>query len=363
MVSAQLLEGTSQPAHELRCTAPWEHRHRARQPILTRDGRVYGYELSYRDCPTSARAPGDLVYESLTDDAHLFIDMDDGLGRGPVPVLPNGRSVVEVAGSVRATPIVVRSLELLRQCGVSIALDDFQFDACSLPLLRHVDYVKVDIQACSGRLDEIVRRVEPYNLPLIGDKVETHAEVARCWELGFNLFQGNYFAAPDPQNVARIDVAALGLAPLITELQDPELSARELRTCWASLERRLKSCGNKSAELFVLAAIRGRLCQALGESTGEFPPNELLILGLLSVLDAVLDKPMQTLVAELPLAPRLSAALCADEFSALGRILNQARAYAAADWAALDPMTPDQERRLSRAYTEAVLDGAGATAA
>jgi c-di-GMP-related signal transduction protein len=99
------------------------------------------------------------------------------------------------------------------------------------------------------------------------------------------------------------------------------------------------------------------MCQAFGESTGEFPPRLLYILGLLSVLDAVLDKAMRTLVSELPFAPCLSAALCAEESSALGRILRQARAYAAADWAALDPMTTEQERRLSRAYTEAVLHG------
>jgi EAL and modified HD-GYP domain-containing signal transduction protein len=224
-----------------------------------------------------------------------------------------------------------------------------------------VDYVKVDVRASSARLDEIVRGVEPYNLPLIGDNVETHADVSRCWELGFNLFQGNYFAAPDPVRVACIDVAALGLAPLIVALQEPHLSAADLDSCWAMLRRQLQTAVKKPLELFALAAIRGRLCQAFGPCAGEFEPNELYVLGLLSVLDAVLDKPMPILVNQLPLTPRLSAGLCADESSALGRTLSQARAYAAGDWAALAPMTSDTERHLARAYAETLLPRGGAT--
>jgi len=349
-----------------------DYRNFVRQPILTRDGRVYGYKLIYRESafgggansanPQGARrAPTDMACGALDDNAHMFIDMDDGLAGGPVPVLPNGRSVVEVAGSVNATPAMVGSLELLRQCGVSIALDDFQIQPRALPLLRHVDYVKVDVQACSGQLDEIVRRVEPYNLPLIGDRVETHEEVARCWELGFNLFQGTYFAAPDPRRAACIDVGALGLAPLILELQEHHQSAEEVDYCWERLQWRLQTQANKPLELFTLATIRGRMSQAIGAFAGELEPNELYILGLLSVLDAVLDKPMRILVTELPLTPRLSAALCADESCALGRILSQARAYAAGDWAALGSLTADQGMHLSRAYTEAVLSRGGAT--
>ena len=350
-----------------------DHRNLVRQPILTRDGRVYGYKLIYRDAAFDGgggadaangrglrRAPMDLACGALDDHAHVFIDMDDGLGGGPAPVLPNGRSGVEVVGSANATPAMVGSLELLRQCGVSIALDDFQIQPHCLPLLRHVDYVKVDVQACSGRLDEIVRCVEPYNLPLIGDRVETHDEVARCWELGFNLFQGNYFAAPDPRRAACIDVGALDLAPLILELQEHHVSAEDLDSSWESLQWRLRTLVKKPLELFTLAKIRGRLCQAIGACAGDFEPNELYILGLLSVLDAVLDKPMRILVTELPLTPRLSAALCADESSELGRTLSQARAYAAGDWAALGPLAADRGMHLSRAYAESVLSRGGA---
>ncbi len=71
---------------------------------------------------------------------------------------------------------------------------------------------------------------------------------------------------------------------------------------WASLLLLSRLGERKSAELLLLALVRGRMCQLLGARQKKLSPNELFTAGVLSVLDAPLDREMEIVVSGLPLA-------------------------------------------------------------
>jgi c-di-GMP phosphodiesterase len=381
----------------------------ARQPIMTKDGRVLGYELLYRGSAigdsTAATVKSARVLcealstpglDGLTGDAHMFVNFGQALLTTDVPLLlPAGRGVVEIIEDVEPTRTILETLDKIRRAGVGIALDDFQFQKPLIPLLAYANFVKVDILQSAHELDELVERLKTYQVPMIAEKVETHEQLQRCWDLGFHLFQGYFFARPEPMQAKSIASSQMTLVSLIMDLQNPDLEAEELAQVigrdlglthrilklsnsaayrrqrpvasiadavvllgrdtvsqWASLLVMTQLAERKPLELFALALIRGRLCQVLGEASHQFAPGELYTVGLLSVLDALLDRPMKTLVNELPLAVSLRDALCGIS-SPLRDILQKAIAYETANWGALGELTVDEEARLAAAYAGA----------
>jgi EAL and modified HD-GYP domain-containing signal transduction protein len=95
------------------------------------------------------------------------------------------------------------------------------------------------------------------------------------------------------------------------------------------------------------------MCQALGAAHRELGSSELFTVGLLSVLDALLDRPMQDLVAELPLSQLLRDALCGQSSSRLGVVLRRTIAHEGANWSDLGPLTAEEETRLMKTYVNA----------
>lgn len=123
---------------------------------------------------------------------------------------------------------------------------------------------------------------------------------------------------------------------------------------WASLLLMARLATHKPRELLNMALVRARLCQKIGESITELEPNVLFTAGLLSVLDALLDKPMATVVTELPLGDNLRDALLGQSTSKLAITLRRAIACETGQWNALAADEQGVAASLLDAYVDAL---------
>ncbi|MEQ8857734.1 MAG: HDOD domain-containing protein [Pseudomonadales bacterium] len=341
----------------------------ARQPIYDSGLRVAGYELLFRDgdCGRAEFVDGDRATSEVVSSGVIDIGLSNLVGAHPAFIntsrrfldgdlpLPDHRQqiVLEVLEDVRVDSALIARLEALSQAGYRIALDDFVYGPDSDALLAVADYVKLDVQALSAaQLADHVARVRAHSSRLIAEKVETYDMLAACRELGFDLYQGFFFCRPRVISGTRPETNRLAVLQLITRLQDPEAGIEELErlvSCdpalcyrllkyinsaycgvraevtsirqalimvgtsrlrgWATLLLMSRLSDGKPSELITTALIRARFCELLGGDDGAHDANQYFTVGLLSVLDALLDVPMSAVVDELPLDAEVCRAL------------------------------------------------------
>ena len=342
----------------------------ARQPVFDRDLKVAGYELLFRGGPTREAfvvnpegATASVVLNSFTE-----IGLDRIVGSHPAWVnvtrefvlsglaetVPPGQIVYEIVEDELIDPAFIAALADLKQAGYQLALDDFQYTPPAEPLLEFVDVVKLDLLTLGREgLAEHVALLRPYGVTIVAEKLESHADHAYCAELGCDLFQGFFFR--EPELLSNLGVAAnrVSLMHLVAALQDPAVGLPELERLighdltlsfrllryinsaffgllcevrsigqalallgvenlkrWATLSV-LISIERKPPELMLTALIRARFCELAGARLSLAPPGELFTLGLFSVIDALMDSTMESVLDSIPFPKDMSQALIA----------------------------------------------------
>lgn len=187
----------------------------ARQPIVDRNQRLHAFELLFR----GSRGPNgelddqkataavllaaitDLGWENLGCGMPLFVNVDERfLFSELVDVAPAELTTIELLEDIRPTPEVRAAAQSLAARGFRIALDDFVPGGPHESLLDVADIVKVDVlQVDRVELPLLVARLRARGILTVAEKVEDEAAYAACWEAGFDLFQGYYFARPEPR--------------------------------------------------------------------------------------------------------------------------------------------------------------------
>lgn len=361
----------------------------ARQPLLDRRRAVAAYELLYRHDAAGVGADGAEATSRVLLGALAQVGLDTLAGSLPVLInfsedllpiadgelLPPSRVIVEVLESVAATPRVLDALTRLKRAGVRIALDDFRWSPAVQPLLELADFVKLDVLACGDDLPAEVERASARGLPWIAEKVETQEQERRCLELGCLWLQGYYLFRPQAVHGRRLESNQLTLMQLISTLQEPDVGAariadvverdvaltyRVLRLAsgighgvrapprtvahaivalgldvlrqWATVLALARLAPDKPPEILRIALARARCCERLGARISTQPPERLFMLGLLSVLDAMLDQPMAEAVAGLSLPDDLQTALCGGHVRGLSEVLTSVLAYERGEW-------------------------------
>jgi c-di-GMP phosphodiesterase len=385
----------------------------ARQPIYDRELRVEAYELLFRADATATgavmtdgdRATSEVFSSSVVDlgldrivgTQSAFINVTARFLRGELP-LPesHGRIVLEVLEDVPIDEVLVARLTELSRRGYRLALDDFVFRPGCEALLPLAEFVKLDVLSLDdAALADYVTRLRPYGARLIAEKVETHELMARCADLGFDLFQGYFFCRPKIITGRRPDASRLTVLQLLARVQDPEVGLDELEQLvsrdpaisyrllryinsaycavpvevtsirqalvlvgtrqirdWATLLLMSRLSDGKPSELIVTALIRARLCEQHGQAVG-LERAQCCTVGLLSVLDALLDLPMPDVVQQLPLDEYTRGALRGDA-GVLGDVLRQVIAYEQGRFSEVE--APE---RLAAAYLDAVVWAGG----
>lgn len=219
----------------------------ARQPILNRGQRLVGYELLFRDAHTGTAAgitdqaeatatviahASELGMEHVVGDQMAFVNVDDvGLMSDFIRFLPNDKVILEILESVKATPDVLDRIRELKQAGFRFALDDVIGASEDVQKLQPLcDVIKVDIQDMrAGTLPALARVLKNPRQKLLAEKVETVEEFRQCMDLGFEYFQGYYFARPVILSGKKISPSQRSVLHLL-ELLDADASSHEIES-------------------------------------------------------------------------------------------------------------------------------------
>jgi len=389
-------------------------RYMARQPILDLRGKVYGYELLLRSGPEAGfQGDNNLATRAMLDNTVLF-GFEKLTGGLPgfvnctaesltgelVDVLPPQLTVLAILDTVEATPEVLEACRKLKAQGYRIALDNFEWKPRLQTLLELADYVKVDFANSSvvGR-QEIFRRLLGKKTVLVAEKVESPQEYQQAREEGFTLFQGYYFCRPVLLKNRSIPSNQLFHIQILKQLHDEPMDFRKLselvkldasltyrllrlvnspmcaiRQEVRSIETALLAVGeenfrhiatlaiaselntNQPAEILRMAFVRGRFCELAAEQCA-LAPGEQYLLGLLSLLPAMLRVAMDELTPSLPLREPIRQALHGTN-NRERRLLDWLEYHEAGCWPACDAIVRSNslnQNLMVQHYAEAVL--------
>ena len=365
----------------------------ARQPILDLAGRVYGYELLYRSSADAASctADGDTAGARTLSDAVLALGLDvltNGrlafmnftrslIMNGAATLLPPTSMVIEVLENIEIDQELIQACRSLHARGFALALDDFVPGSPAEEIIPYASFVKVDVLAIpANERKKLAARLVPRGIRMIAEKVETAEIVQEARGHGYRLFQGYYFCKPKTFAASALPgrhLAYLGLLGALNrddlgvdELEDlvkhdVSLSFRVLRSVnsWlyglrhevTSIRHALVLLGidqiRKWASVWVLAGLnttgtqetvnvailRARCCELIGDQiAGTEEGQNFFLLGLCSLLDVVLGRPMKDALAEMPLTAAINDALLGEP-NQPRYVLDAVLAYEQGKWA------------------------------
>ncbi|MBH93240.1 HDOD domain-containing protein [Idiomarina sp.] len=367
----------------------------ARQPILTRDQKVYGYELLFRDSNSNSfpnidpnEATSKLLLEqhllgdiqTLCMGKQAFINFHARTLLNDFPSFLNARTVwVELLETVGVDAPLLEACSSTTSKGYRIALDDHDFDGQWDPVIPMINMVKVDIQEQGLNLESKIRFFKEKGIPLLAERVETYDEFERCLELGFDYFQGFFFEKPQVVQQKSLSPNRISKLTLLSEVHKKELDLNTIRqiieqdlSLTFSLLKLVNSAlygGRKKIEniqhalvylgdaeirrfvtLVVLANVsagqpeeltiksvtRARFMELVTvEILNEKHRSSAFLAGMLSLLDIILGVPMDDVLKQLPLSSEITKGLKSRE-GVWGYLLQMTEIYERGEWDALD---------------------------
>lgn len=366
----------------------------ARQPIFDRNRKVWAYELLFRSDAAAEHYDGaepSSATQQVISHGLLSIGWDKmlrgkygciNLGRDMLlqdlySSLPPGQTIIDLTEDIVADEEVLEAVRGMRDRGYRIALDDFRPGPRMDALVELADLVKVEIDTPREQQEGMLRDLHARGIRVVSEKVETDADFHWALRAGYDYFQGNFFACPVVMQGTEIPAVKMQCLRLIQEAhrdeldftrltalisQDVSLSYKLLRYAnsarfgrqgkihsirralvvlgeygirkWIAIAALPAIANDKPSELITQSLVRGRFCELLGQASGQGVEDQAFLVGLFSMLDALLDRPLDDTLEELGLAPSLDSVLRgrAPEDSVLNRIYSLVRRYEAADW-------------------------------
>ena len=364
----------------------------ARQPILDRHESVVGYALRYRPLTPSGQLDG---LETSTVSVIVGALVEIGLGKlvgerpayvevtpqlldyvGQLPVSPE-RVVLELAATSHVDADLLRAVRDVVDAGFQIAIVGVIPAGDGEALWRLASAVKLDCRVLAGggeEVNDLLVGLRKRGLRLIAEAVDTREQYEAMRALGFDAYQGQYFAAPRSIRETVAPTHRLGALVSLTQgevgvsiedlerliCEDPGLSYRFVRLANSafyggrspvgSIRQALMRLGATAVSQWIMlfalsnmtdqpqhllnvAVHRARLCELLAREQPDAVAERAFSAGLFSVLDALLGRPMSELIAELGLDDRLATAIT-DHRGPEGRILAAVVAYERGDFAA-----------------------------
>lgn len=343
----------------------------ARQPILDRHLNLYAYELLFRQGSDVNQSDvgminGDLAtshvinntflefgIERVLGDKRGFINLTHAFLTGRIPLPFDKEAVVlEILEDITVDDEVIAAVQNLSDQGYTIALDDFIYHDDLKPLIDIADIIKIDLLALTDQeLIEHVQLLKTYNVKLLAEKVETSAQYQHCMDLGFDYFQGYFFCKPtviDDKPLPENKIASL---KILSELQREDISTDEVESLIKqdlTLSFKLLRCINSAAfalpkrveslrqavlflgtntikswaaiialanvespssqQVLYLALVRAKMAEKLAS---DFNCNNetAFMLGLFSLANVMFNKPLGTILQQLPLSEPIKIAL------------------------------------------------------
>ncbi|HKU43341.1 MAG TPA: HDOD domain-containing protein [Polyangiales bacterium] len=394
----------------------------ARQPIFECDRTLAGYELLFRSGAANIFPAGvdpDKASKEIIGQTLSVFGLDALVGtklayvnvtrrvllEGTYACLPASRLVLELLENMRPDPETLAACSAAKAAGYMIALDDYVAQPELAGFLPLCDVIKVDFRSADAeKRRAIAERYAGTAQRLLAEKIETEEDFANARELGFSYFQGFFFCRPEIVSRQDIPVSKLVYLQFLSELnrreldfkrieqiikQDVALSVKLLRYLkaaafgwrteitsikqalgmlgerpfrrWASILVMASLSSDRPAELLSTCLVRARFCEQLAPELG-FQARDLdfFVLGLFSLMDAVVGRPLQELLSDVALPADLMEALVpTGKTNRVGDALALVIAYERADWETVDALSSrlglaNSLITLPRCYQEAL---------
>lgn len=365
----------------------------ARQPIFDRQKKLVAYELLFRDGFANAfpnvdsnEATERLVENSefssgidaLTANNKAFINFTERAICSQLPqVLPKNSIVVELLETVQPTDEVYDAVVALKEQGYTVALDDFEYDARWARFMPHIDIIKMDFRLMSvPQIKQQMKSHQGFEGQYLAEKLESYDEFNQSYELGFDYFQGYFFAKPEiiqrrslsvsqkvylellekvtaeqynPDEIAHIVERDTGVSFKLLRFVNSAFFAR--RSKITSLKQAVVRLGQEEVKKFVaiiataslgetkpneltrLSITRARFCEQLALKDKRYgaEPGAAFLSGLLSKLDAMMDDELSKILDHIHAGPTILQALI-EKRGAISFFLATAAAIERIDW-------------------------------
>ncbi|OZS43674.1 EAL and HDOD domain-containing protein [Photobacterium sanguinicancri] len=389
----------------------------ARQPILNKDKVTIGYELLFRDGPENSfpnicdeTATNRLLIDNffssgsnqVTGGKRGFVNFPHASLIQRVPLLfPKKSFIIEILETCEPNDELLEAVIELNQKGYTLALDDFIPSPEWKRFIPYIHIIKFDIRVTPiEKCMLFIRLHKTIKIKYLAEKVETYEEFVRAKDAGFDFFQGYFFSKPEMLQRKSLSPSSLTTLRLYQEICQSEVDYNKIEEIIAtdvSLsykllrhvngmfvirakpissfkqalvylgEERLRrfitfvatshALENKPQSLYNLSLQRAQFCERLGaRSPLNISSNQAFLMGLFSLLDSLLDQPLNELLLLLPLSSEIKEALL-DHTGSLGMLLKLAMAYDTADWDSVNQCTSAlklKESDVADAYMSSV---------
>ena len=364
----------------------------ARQPILDRYEKIFAYELLFRNGNETnyTSLDGDRATVDVISHSFLTIGMDTLTGgkRGFINFtanslksqiaysLPKEHVAIEILENVEPDQDIIAACKQLKEAGYLLVLDDFVFEAKFWPFIDLADIIKVDfLNTDVQERRNIIHRVGSRKIKFLAEKVETRDDFLQALKFGYYYFQGYYFSKPVIISGKIIPHFKLNCLRLMAEINNPEVNFEKINTFikgdvslsfnllkfinssvfgfktkinsikqalvllglsevrkWASIIV-LRNIGeDKPDALIVNSVVRATFGEALAHKTiFKQQASNIFLMGLFSLIDAFLDRPLVEVLKELPLTNEIKRALLGEANQIRG-FLDLILAYEKGDW-------------------------------
>jgi len=372
----------------------------ARQPILDTGKKIFGYELLFRsglenffdqsmdiDFASSKTLLDTLLLfgiEELTKGKKMFLNFSKKVLLSEVALaLPKDTLVIELLETIEPQPEVVEICRKLKKSGYMLALDDFQFVPEYRPLIDLTDIIKVDFLLTKGNdRRTVIQKSGEGRIAYLAEKIENNDDFKIAVDMGYSYFQGFFFCKPVILSGRDVPSYKLNLLQVLKELNQPYMDVkkieniiirdvsltykllrfinsaafgmlREIRSVrhalnllglvelkkWMSLIVLSQIGSDTPEELVVNSIVRAKFCEMISESTGlKQRKEDLFLMGLFSYIDTFLNRPMEEVLNELPIAADIKDALLGVQ-NPLRNILDLIIKYEQGNWEAVASIT------------------------
>lgn len=389
----------------------------ARQPILDRDKNLFAYELLFRDGLENVfpDIDGDEATSRMIAGSQFNFGLDDFLGdklgfinftletllKKYPSMLPKEQVVVEILETVQPGKKLLAECQALKEQGYLIALDDYIHQPVWRHFYPYIDIIKIDFRNTSHEvIQEVIQATSGFpNIKLLAEKVETIEEFQLAMGMGFSYFQGYFFSKPEMLQSKALSPAQMTLAELLYETSKAEMDLAKITSIFerdVNLSYKLLRYSNsavfkrrseietikqalvvlgqlelkkflsvlftaqvsseKPAELMRLAMTRAKFAEGIATMHRKTDIAKAFLTGMMSLMDAILDEPMTSVMSKLPLSKDIKDALIDNE-GLLAEYLGLVKCYEQAMWqaanVAIDKLGLDANV-LPDAYHEAV---------
>lgn len=372
----------------------------ARQPIFDTERKIFGYELLFRsglenffdqsldiDFASSKTLLDTLLLfgiDELIKGKKMFLNFTKKVLLSEVALaLPKETLVIELLETIEPEPEVVAVCQKLKDNGYTLALDDFQFVPEYRPIIELADIIKVDFLLTKGNERRtVIQQSGEGRIVYLAEKIENNDEFKEAVDMGYTYFQGFFFCKPVILSGKDVPSYKLNLLQVLKELNEPYMDVkkienvimrdvsltykllrfinsaafgipREIRSIrhalnllglaelkkWMSLIVLSQIGSDTPEELVVNSIVRAKFCEMLADLTGlKQRKDDLFLMGLFSYIDTFLNRPMEEVLNELPIAADIKDALLGVQ-NPLRKLLDLIIMYEQGNWEAVSGIT------------------------